>query len=204
MLWQHIRLRVIFYWLCDGHGVHPWHSLHHGDCRSCVDSAVGRSGVGCGIRLPGFLWVCVMRSVLVRQCCIHVPDVGEVYVRSCGIGSGRFICGFVLKGQIGLVWVDLLHHASGYWGVFCLYLAARGAFAISYARSHVQVGSPRQATAALRLGVFIVIAFVVSDSSSLSGRQRWVIVRAVAFSVVPSVSSSRRHRGPIPGPPPGQ
>jgi hypothetical protein len=148
VLWQHIRLRVIFHGLCDMHGVHPLHSLHHGDFRLCVGSAVGRSGVCCGVRPPGFRWVSVMRSVPVRQCCIHVPDVGEVYVRSCGIGSGRFICGFVLKGQIGLVWVDLLHHASGYWGVFCLDSAARGAFAVSSARSQVRIGSPRQATAA--------------------------------------------------------
>jgi len=133
-----------------------------------------------------------------------VLGVVKVYVWSCGIGSRRFICDFVLKGQIGLVWVEILHIASGYWGVFCLDSAARGAFAIGSARSQVRVGSPRQDTAAPRLGVFLFIASVFNDSSSLSGRLRWVIVRVVAFSIVPSVSSGRRYRGPIPGPPPGQ
>jgi len=66
MLWQHIKLRVTFHGLCNGHGVHPLHSLHHGDCELCVGSAVWRSGVCYVIRPPGFLWVYVMR-ILVRQ-----------------------------------------------------------------------------------------------------------------------------------------
>ena len=126
----------------------------------------------------------------------NAPSVGDMYVWLCKIGPGSIICsiicGFVLAEQIGLACVFMLHPASGDWEVSYLFWAARSAVTTGPVKSRVRVGSSCQATAALGLGVILCIAYVVNDSSSLSGRLRLMFARAVAFcSVVSSVSSGR-------------
>ena len=75
----------------------------------------------CGCELCVLFW---LGSVVSR-----VLGVGDMYVWSCGTGSGRIISGFVLVEQIGLVCVIMLHPASGGWEVCCLFSAARSAVA---------------------------------------------------------------------------
>ena len=62
--------------------------------------------VFCGCELCVLFWLGIVVS--------RVSGVGDVYVWSRGIRFGRFICGFVLAEQIGLVCVVVLHSASGY------------------------------------------------------------------------------------------
>ena len=97
----------------------------------------------------------------------RVSGVGDVYVWSRGIGSGRIICGCVLAKQIGLVCVVQLHLASGYWAVCCLVAAARSAVALISAESQVLVGSSCQSAASLGCGVCLCVTYVVNDSSSM-------------------------------------
>ncbi len=90
--------------------------------------------------------------------------------------------------------------ALGDWDICCLFWATRSAVTAGPGKPRSQGGSSCPTVVALGLSVFLCNASMVKDSSSLEGRLRLIVDRDFATcSVVSSVSSGRRSRGPVSG-----